>query len=1193
MKKTILVFLIMLLFMEDIVLGNMTYGGTNYIDNIAYAKSGRKNRDPIYKTINEIEAILNDSNLADGDMIYFDANTYVSGATASTLIFGDNVTGEDLRILFSSDKATLYSSTGVTTIDFNDLILKTSYLTVGSTAYTLPATDGTNGQLLKTNGSAVLSWTSAGAGAVSDLDTAYNGGSAVTVDGDAITLTVTNTSNNRGLDVVQNDTTNNPETVRLTNTGTGDTLQFASSGVAGKDIDGSGSTWSVTAAGVGTFTGLTAGAGSLTAGTTVTSGTGGFVLTNAATITNATNTEIAFTEDNGTANETLSLDFLVDEVDLKSTTGVVTLGFGDIDDLTGINNITFDADYSAISLTANSDGDNFAISLLGAQDAHLAIFSNGTSDDALTIESENGGIDILCSGATTGEDIDIYNTGASVNVTATEAVADAIVFFANNAAAGIDITAGADIDITTTGAAGEDITIANTGGSIDVNATEAVANAIRISASNAAGGVDVNFGTGNMDILGTGASADFALDCDLASFDFTGTTNFSMAGTAEDMTISVTGAADNHLIVASSGTSANALQLTASAGGISETALDDILLTLTAATAHEDVNISTIGAVDTHVAVSSTGTDVNALILRAAAGGIDVDGKDDVIITCASTTTNDNLAINQTGAVDAGIKLSAAGTGAAAISLQALAGGLDADFKDDIIITCASTTTADDFRLVQTGAVDASISLEAAGTGADAIRLQSPAGGLDIDAKDDIIITVASTTSGDNLALQQTGAFAAGITLAAAGTGDDAIDLAASAGGVDIDGLKSVTVTSTENTVDAVKINSTVGGLIISADGGASSEDVNIVAATSTLALSAGEADANAIWLKTLNAAGGITIGYGTGNMAITGTGASADFTLDADLLSIDGTGTSNITVTSNAGAEDFTVALAGATDSHLVVSSTGTSADALQLTASAGGVKVATSGAMANQFYVTAVGAFAGDVINMATTDGGIALTAAGAANGDITINAADILTLTQADATGIVINGGNASFVFEGVTADDYETTVTVSDPKADRTITLPDYTGSVPIIADQSTIQTSIVNNTATVTDTSIALPAAWFNGGETIRYRLFGTKVGANAAMVVNLYLLDGNVLTLTAADADAGDWTADIYCMSTAAATQDCFGTFMQTANAVVFDHATGAKDLAAGGNIYCTITSANGADTVTVESIIVEVIVKD
>lgn len=45
-----------------------------------------------------------------------------------------------------------------------------------------------------------------------------------------------------------------------------------------------------------------------------------------------------------------------------------------------------------------------------------------------------------------------------------------------------------------------------------------------------------------------------------------------------------------------------------------------------------------------------------------------------------------------------------------------------------------------------------------------------------------------------------------------------------------------------------------------------------------------------------------------------------------------------------------------------------------------------------------------------------------------------------------GLTING--ASITFEGATADAYETTVTVTDPTADRTITIPDKSGTVAI-------------------------------------------------------------------------------------------------------------------------------------------------
>ena len=42
----------------------------------------------------------------------------------------------------------------------------------------------------------------------------------------------------------------------------------------------------------------------------------------------------------------------------------------------------------------------------------------------------------------------------------------------------------------------------------------------------------------------------------------------------------------------------------------------------------------------------------------------------------------------------------------------------------------------------------------------------------------------------------------------------------------------------------------------------------------------------------------------------------------------------------------------------------------------------------------------------------------------------------------SGNIISSGN--IIFEGATADAYETTLTVSDPTADRTLTLPDASG-----------------------------------------------------------------------------------------------------------------------------------------------------
>jgi len=56
---------------------------------------------------------------------------------------------------------------------------------------------------------------------------------------------------------------------------------------------------------------------------------------------------------------------------------------------------------------------------------------------------------------------------------------------------------------------------------------------------------------------------------------------------------------------------------------------------------------------------------------------------------------------------------------------------------------------------------------------------------------------------------------------------------------------------------------------------------------------------------------------------------------------------------------------------------------------------------------------------------------------------------TLTNKTITSPVVSGltlSDSSIVFEGSTADSFETTLTVTDPTADRTITIPNVTGTI---------------------------------------------------------------------------------------------------------------------------------------------------
>ena len=74
----------------------------------------------------------------------------------------------------------------------------------------------------------------------------------------------------------------------------------------------------------------------------------------------------------------------------------------------------------------------------------------------------------------------------------------------------------------------------------------------------------------------------------------------------------------------------------------------------------------------------------------------------------------------------------------------------------------------------------------------------------------------------------------------------------------------------------------------------------------------------------------------------------------------------------------------------------------------------------------------------------------------------------------TGAVTLGTGSSLVFEGATADANETTLAVTDPTADRTITLPDATGTVPLLSLAQTYSAAQRGTITTLTDGATITP-----------------------------------------------------------------------------------------------------------------------
>jgi hypothetical protein len=109
-----------------------------------------------------------------------------------------------------------------------------------------------------------------------------------------------------------------------------------------------------------------------------------------------------------------------------------------------------------------------------------------------------------------------------------------------------------------------------------------------------------------------------------------------------------------------------------------------------------------------------------------------------------------------------------------------------------------------------------------------------------------------------------------------------------------------------------------------------------------------------------------------------------------------------------------------------------------------AGGTNITTSGS-GNQITIST----ATDVVTLTGTQ---TLT-----NKTLTSPTLNSPTITSATATNLSLT--DSSIIFEGATANDFETTLTVVDPTADRTITIPNETGTLITSASAATNAFSI--------------------------------------------------------------------------------------------------------------------------------------
>ena len=182
----------------------------------------------------------------------------------------------------------------------------------------------------------------------------------------------------------------------------------------------------------------------------------------------------------------------------------------------------------------------------------------------------------------------------------------------------------------------------------------------------------------------------------------------------------------------------------------------------------------------------------------------------------------------------------------------------------------------------------------------------------------------------------------------------------------------------------------------------------------------------------------------------------------------------------------------------------------------------------------------------------------------GNVTIGGNLTVTGTQTVVDTVTMNAANA-IVFEGATADDHETTLTITDPTADRTIKLPNQSGTLPVLAADS--------------DTAITSTPAELN------------LLDGVTATTAELNILDGVTSTATELNVMDGDTSASSVTLADADRIVVNDGGTMKQVALTTLNTYIGGSTTAVGALNSGSITSGfgsidNGSSTITTTGLI-------
>jgi hypothetical protein len=436
-------------------------------------------------------------------------------------------------------------------------------------------------------------------------------------------------------------------------------------------------------------------------------------------------------------------------------------------------------------------------------------------------------------------------------------------------------------------------------------------------------------------------------------------------------------------------------------------------------------NAGTSGTIKIHADQGTSVTEgAESINILSDAGGVGIRSTADLAkainLTSDGGTTGSIAIFNDQG--------TSVTEGAESISLLSDAGGVG--IRSTANLASAINITSD-------GGTTGSISIfNDQGTsvteGAESISLLSDAGGVGIRSTANLAnavnITVdGGTTSSMTLFNDQ------GTSVT---EGASSIQLLSDAGGVELK--------STANLAKSIKLI---------ADGG-TSETIYIQSDQGTSESS----------IQLLSDAGGIDINAATGK--------------DVDVAG----GTVNLTSSDNAAAAIYLRANAGTSETIKIHADQGTGTGSIELLSDAGGIELDAGtdiilDAGGADIFLKDDGTLFGTLTNnsgelliKSSSSGTTAATFAGADvtfAGAVQIDGNLTVTGTQTIVDTVTMNAANA-VVFEGATADGYETTLTIIDPTADRTVYTPNQSGYLPVLAAASTTQISATPEELNVLD-----------------------------------------------------------------------------------------------------------------------------